>query len=275
MKKEIIIITGLLLYLLPGCSNETTPDEERPIRIEAEINSYVTRSLTLQNDYDRSSFVNTDKIRITKSRNGVAQTPVDYQYNGTGWNAAGAEVLTLDGAATYQARYPAEYTSIRQNQSTAEAYRMSNLLETSAVTSRNGTVAFTNNAAFQHKNTKITLKFQVPASNPALTGSLNFSIQGAGLLSGISDQEIVTLFRPDTDQYTWCGIVYPKKTSTRLKIVLLYGEVEYPLEITCPLAEATHYIYTLTVHNTILVPVSNEIKPWNTESIEETLTQNP
>ncbi len=76
-------------------------------------------------------------------------------------------------------------------------------------------------------------------------------------------QGIVTLYRPDTNNYTWHGIVYPKGTSTDITVNVTYKNVTYKTTLSgCTLTAGSQYEYTLTIQNNILVPVGSEIKPW-------------
>ena len=169
------------------------------------------------------------------------------------------KALTLQAGATYQAVYPANYTSIQSSQSVATNYLKSNLLRTEILPASSETIDFT----FKHVNTKLTLIFKPAEGGPAFSGDFSIQVQAPGLLTGGSVQEIVTLYRPDTNNYTWHGIVYPKGTSTDITVNVTYKNVTYKTTLSgCTLTAGSQYEYTLTIQNNILVPVGSEIKPW-------------
>lgn len=139
------------------------------------------------------------------------------------WTPPSGKALTLQAGATYQAVYPANYTSIQSSQSVATNYLKSNLLRTEILPASSETIDFT----FKHVNTKLTLIFKPAEGGPAFSGDFSIQVQAPGLLTGGSVQEIVTLYRPDTNNYTWHGIVYPKGTSTDITVNVTYKNVTY------------------------------------------------
>ena len=139
------------------------------------------------------------------------------------WTPPSGKALTLQAGATYQAVYPTNYTSIQSSQSVATNYLKSNLLRTEILPASSETIDFT----FKHVNTKLTLIFKPAEGGPAFSGDFSIQVQAPGLLTGGSVQEIVTLYRPDTNNYTWHGIVYPKGTSTDITVNVTYKNVTY------------------------------------------------
>ncbi len=106
----------------------------------------------------------------------------------------------------------------------------------------------------------MTLIFKPAEGGPAFSGDFSIQVQAPGLLTGGSVQEIVTLYRPDTNNYTWHGIVYPKGTSTDITVNVTYKNVTYKTTLSgCTLTAGSQYEYTLTIQNNILVPVGSEI----------------
>lgn len=219
-----------------GCSDETIlmpAGEGNPVKILASIDRFSgiltesgSKTIAADNSYDRSTFVNSDKIRITKKYGGVADNVIEYTLSSGIWTPPSGKALTLQAGATYQAVYPANYTSIQSSQSVATNYLKSNLLRTEILPASSETIDFT-------------------------------------FLTGGSVQEIVTLYRPDTNNYTWHGIVYPKGTSTDITVNVTYKNVTYKTTLSgCTLTAGSQYEYTLTIQNNILVPVGSEIKPW-------------
>lgn len=262
-----------LSAILWGCSNEVGIGLEpagsgEPIRILAEIEQNVpTKTAIPTNDYERTSFVDGDKILVIQTYNGSKTKQQNYSYTqSSGWSYAGNAPVTLQATATYQAQYPAAYDGILQNQNTAENYRKSNKLVSGSVISTDGTVSFTGENAFKHVNTKITFNFE---GENALSGAFtNTLIQGKGLYSGKDQTESISLLRPDDTQHTWCGIIYPADGTSsitdfdKIDISLTYQGVNYKVSLTCARESGKHYIYTLTIRNKLLIIKSNTIGGW-------------
>ena len=236
-----------------------------------------TRAVAADNGYDRSTFAAGDKIRIIRSRNGSSSTPVDYTLNSassgssTGeWkpSVTGTELLVESGA-TYQASYPIEYSGIRADQRKAggEDYRLSNLLETpeKVAIGRDGTLSFTGESAFVHKGVKLTLKFS--GKNTLSKDFTSMTVTGKGLYSGgASKDETVYLYHPggtDKEQYTWHGIIAPLTSQQSIQVSVTDANgVVYDITLICARAANSHYTYTLTLKNDVLVPTGQEIKEW-------------
>ncbi|UVV77193.1 fimbrillin family protein [Bacteroides fragilis] len=236
-----------------------------------------TRAVAADNGYDRSTFAAGDKIRIIRSRNGSSSTPVDYILNAassgssTGeWkpSVTGTELLVESGA-TYQASYPIEYSGIRADQRKAggEDYRLSNLLETpeKVTIGRDGTLSFTGESAFVHKGVKLTLKFS--GKHTLSKDFTSMTVTRKGLYSGgASKDETVYLYHPSGTgdaKYTWHGIIAPLTSQQSIQVSVTDANgVVYDVTLTCARAANSHYTYTLTLKNDVLVPTGQEIKEW-------------
>ncbi len=274
MRKYIIGCLSCWVVMLGACTeSEGFPlPEGSPLTVVAGIEGTscgeaVTRS-TAENDYDRGTFKTNDRIRITRTRSGSASSTVDYRYNGTAWEpaVAGSEIL-FESGATYRAVYPLDYNGVRPDQSEAENYRLSNRLETPATVkaSNTGVLSFQDPNWFKHKNVKLTLKFE---GSVALTATSDFSVQGAGLYSGGSNDENVYPFCPDATKHEWHVIITPKEAATDIKVTVTTSNgVSYKCSVSCGRIAGKNYIYTLTIRNDVLVPVGETIKPWENVSV--------
>ena len=183
-------------------------------------------------------------------------------------SVTGTELLVESGA-TYQASYPIEYSGIRADQRKAggEDYRLSNLLETpeKVAIGRDGTLSFTGENAFVHKGVKLTLKFS--GKNTLSKDFTSMTVTGKGLYSGgASKDETVYLYHPggtDKEQYTWHGIIAPLDSQQSIWVSVTDANgVVYDVTLTCARAANSHYTYTLTLKNDVLVPTGQEIKEW-------------
>lgn len=267
-------ITGCcLLFAGWGCSSESSleqlPDEGTPVEVLAEISGMPdTKAAMAENDYDRSSFSNTDKIRIYRSGTGVAAQQADYVYTtGSGWDKV-ENAVTLQAGATYYAVYPSDYERILQDQVTANGsgFLKSNLLKSGTVTTRDGVLKFTGDAgAFTHQNVKLTLEIK-SASGQTWSGVFtNTRLSATGLLTKDGGEENIALFQPDPDVRTWCGIAYPQNKATTLTVQLTYQGIIYKTTLSCGLLSGTHYRYTLTLQDNKLVPQGSTIEGWKSD----------
>lgn len=247
-----------------SCSREPMDTEATSLTIETEIASSKEKSRTVISDYQREgSFLSGDKIRITQKKESTEQTADYYTEDGTTWKVlSGTNDLTLTSGATYEARYPADYSGITQDQNTKASYLSSDLLAAPATSSYDGKVSFTGDKKFVHKNVKLTLVFQTPTGSTALDQTMTFRLNAPGLRTGGANDESLILLRPDTDQYIWSGIAFPQGTDKDITIVLTSNNVEYVTKLSCPFVGGIHYKYTLTVRNDILMPQGEEIVNW-------------
>lgn len=275
-----LLAAGICLATaLGGCVNEMEVEpavaDGTPVRLVAEIESSATATKVAvdKNTYDRSSFMGGDKIRIFKSNVGAQQADYTLSDNGSVWQQP-ASPITLQAGARYKAVYPAgdlDANYILQDQQTAENFRKSNKLVSGEITSRNGILEFTGDNAFSHAYTKLTLTFVSEEST--LAGNFeNTLITAPGLYTNGSNNESITLLRPDPNAYSWCGIVYPKNMSTTISLSLKYGGVTYKTSISCDMQPGKNYSYTLTIKNGILVPSGSTIAEWDNEITSGSLT---
>lgn len=266
-----------LLAACWACSAEMplglAAEEGTPVEIVAEIQDVQQTKAVA--DYDRtSSFIANDKVRVYRLVNESRVQQADYTCSGSGsaWTLSSSDPVTLQAASEYEAVFPSDYTGIRQDQSAADGsgYLKSNYLKSGKITSRDGILRFTDAGAFVHQNVKLTLEFKVQSGggtdNKPAVDFTNALLSAPGLLNGGSDDENITLYRPDASAYLWCGIVYPKNANTTLNLQLTYQGVVYKAAVSCALAAGTHYRYTLTLKNNILVPEGGTIEGWKTDS---------
>lgn len=272
-KQWLSLLVGIsLLTGLIACTGETllSPSGEgKPVIVNAEINSdqpvtEITRALADENTYDRSTFITGDKIRITRTNLKGNSDPVDYKLTGDKWIAEGSTPLTLLAGASYQAVYPAgSDAGIIYDQSLVANYIKSNRLVSETITApETEKLKFT----FEHQNTKLTLVFE-PKNKGAIPADFSFQVNAPGLRTGGTDSEPIKLFRPDDEALTWCGIVFSKNTETPITVTMTYDGVNYNSTFKCMLAPKTHYKYTLTLHNDILVPEENKILGWTNDNV--------
>lgn len=276
MRKYVFGCLSCLTVLLAACTrNDILPlPDGSPLTIVTGIEGAsstgtVTRATVAENDYDRSTFISDDRIRITRTRSGSTSSTVDYTYNGSTWTptVSGSEIL-FESGTTYQAVYPLDYNGIRPDQRTAENYRLSNRLETPVAVkaSNTGVLSFNDPNWFMHKNVKLTLKFEGKVTLP---GTSDFSVEGAGLYSGGNDPEHVYPFRPGGEgTHDWHVIIAPKGAATDIYVTLTTSNgVSYKCTVSCGRAAGKNYIYTLTIQNNVLVPVGETIEAWKNESV--------
>lgn len=282
-----LVWTGSLCFALCfyGCTDDVVTGLSAPIgtpvTVLAEI-SPVTKSETalgtsIDNSFDRETFVDGDQIKVTRTRTATTQT-ANYRYNSSSaWTVVGTSPVTLEPAATYTAQFPADYDGIKQYQNTPGNYLASNLLQTDPVTSRDGTLNFTNNGdgkPFKHINSKLTIVFTV--NRTATIANDAVTVEAKGIRTNASSNQSITLYRPHPDDvsrgYEWCGIVRSVgetsgNPTTDLTVSLTCDGVTYKATLSaCPLRTGYHYKYTLTLHNDLLIPESCTIGNW-TENI--------
>lgn len=251
-----------------SCTNEIIFDpassgEAIPLKIEAGIELREgTNSATTEatNSYDRTTFINGDVITVRKEYGNEITGTANYTLTNGVWTAPNNKV-TLQAGASYQARYPSN-NAILTNQSTADGYRQSNLLETPKVSSpQDENLSFTGNNAFKHVNSKLSLVLQSKGGSLNSNNLKSLQISGTAIAGG-TGTDYVTPFRPDAAGFTWCCILSPQNTSTSITVSLTYYGVTYNSTISCALAADTHYTYTLTLKDDELISTGSEIKGW-------------
>lgn len=254
--------------------SEQLPEDGTPVKIMAEIEEPAkTKAAVEVGAYDRSAFSASDKIIVYRLENDTRKQQAGYTYSGSAWATSETTPVTLQAGSTYEAVFPADYTSILQDQSASDGsgFLRSNLLKTGRIASRDGVLRFTgsNGGAFKHQNVKLTLVFQLSGGGTLQDAVTNNILSAAGLVTGGNAVENIALFRPDPDVYTWCGIVYPKGSTTTLTLQLTYRGVTYKTTLDCGLQAGQHYTYTLTLQNGILVPTGSSIAGWKSEPDED------
>lgn len=258
----------LLSTAMCSCTNEIIFDpassgEAIPLKIEAGIELREgTNSATTEaaNSYDRTTFINGDVITVRKEYGNEITGTANYTLTNGVWTASNNKV-TLQAGAFYQARYPSN-NAILTNQSTADGYRQSNLLETPKVSSpRDENLSFTGDNAFKHVNSKLSLVLKSEGGSLNSNNLKSLQISGTAIAGG-TGTEYVTPFRPDAAGFTWCCILNPLNTPTSITVSLTYYGVTYNSTISCALAADTHYTYTLTLKDNELISTGSEIKGW-------------
>ena len=239
----------------------------------AEARETVASSPTGSAMYDRDKFYDGDQIRIQQTKGDAQTLPVgttnecNYKLTSDTWTATpAASGLNYIAGATYQAFYPTVHQKILQDQSTAENFRLSNLMQSPVLTPGGAQLNFTGDNALTHAYSRVTLIFslsQTSASTPTLR------VSGTGLYSGGTGTETLTFYKIESNQYT--AIVSPAQSGA-LSVTLTLDGISYPATLTCARTVNTHYTYTLNIKNGILVPLSEEIKGWgNGETINGNL----
>lgn len=261
----------LLSTAMCSCTNEIIFDpassgEAIPLKIEAGIELREgTNSATTEatNSYDRTTFINGDVITVRKEYGNESPITANYTLTDGVWTAPNNNKVTLQAGANYQARYPSNY-SIQTNQSTADGYRQSNLLETPKVSSpRDENLSFTGDNVFKHVNSKLSLVLKSSNTDATLNSEKLQSLQISGTaIAGGTGTDYVTPFRPDAAGFAWCCILNPLNTPTSITVSLTYYGVTYKSTISCTLAADTHYTYTLTLKDDELISTGSEIKGW-------------
>jgi len=227
--------------------------------------------------YDRDKFYDGDQIRILQTKGDAPTLPVgttnecNYQLTLSDsketWVATPvANGLNYIAGATYRAFYPVTHDRILLDQSTPEYFRLSNLMQSRTLTPTSTQLSFTGDDALTHAYSRVTLKF---ALNSTSAPDYTFTFSGNGIQDGSTTgtQYIRMLKESQSDTYT--AIVAPITTTgdgaTRtLNVSLTVGGVTYPARLQCACAVNTHYTYTLTIHNDILVSTSHSIAEWKT-----------
>ena len=228
--------------------------------------------------YDRDKFYDGDQIRILQTKGDAQTLPVgttnecNYQLIQSGsketWVATPvANGLNYMAGATYRAFYPVTHDRILLDQSTAEYFRQSNLMQSRTLTPTSTQLSFTGGDALTHAYSRVTLKF---ALNSTSATDYTFTFSGNGIQDGTTTGTQYIKMLKENESNTYTAIVSPitatvDGTTTRtLNVSLTVGGVTYPAQLQCACAVNTHYTYTLTIHNDILVSTSHSIAEWKT-----------
>lgn len=263
----------LLSTAMCSCTNEIIFDpapsgEAIPLKIEAgiELREGASSATTeAANAYDRTTFINEDVITVRKEYGNQITGTANYTLTDGVWTASNNNKVTLQAGAFYQARYPSNYDAIKTDQSTANGYRQSNLLETPKVSSpQDENLSFTDGNAFKHVNSKLSLVLKSSNTDAKLNSDnlQSLQISGTGIATRGNSTDYVTPFYPKASEFTWCCILNPKNTNTEMTVSLTYYGVTYNSKISCALAPDTHYTYTLTLKDNELISTGSDIKGW-------------
>ena len=165
-------------------------------------------------------------------------------------------------------RHGVTHDRILLDQSTPEYFRLSNLMQSRPLTPTSTQLSFTGGDALTHAYSRVTLKFVLKSISAT---DYTFTFSGNGIQDGTTTgtQYIRMLKESESDTYT--AIVAPITTTgdgaiRTLNVSLTVGGVTYPARLQCACTVNTHYTYTLTIHNDILVSTSHSIAEWETES---------
>lgn len=210
---KTVYLAGYLLLLLAACSSEerlnTGEGEEHLLEIGASISEpVVSRALGAVN-YEKSSFVENDIIKIGTSADNLSAGGTSYTYT----NKSGTlrwlptddvDGITTNGTGNYYASYdPVGYTGILADQSIDGNYQKSNRLITNATAVSGNKVNF----SFYPAASKITVTVEYTDDD-----HVGVSVQLVGnSLYGASTSDPVTLY-PVTStgkKHVYVAIVYP------------------------------------------------------------------
>lgn len=210
---KTVYLAGYLLLLLAACSSEerlnTGEGEEHLLEIGASISEpVVSRALGAVN-YEKSSFVENDIIKIGTSADNLSTNGTSYTYtNKSGtlrWLPTdGGDGITTNRTGNYYASYdPVGYTGILADQSIDGNYQKSNRLITNATAVSGNKVNF----SFYPAASKITVTVEYTDDD-----HVGVSVQLVGnSLYGASTSDPVTLY-PVTStgkKHVYVAIVYP------------------------------------------------------------------
>lgn len=270
--------TAMLLLALFSCSGNQ-PDvpavpENTPLSIFAEIDGEGTEVSSpraaatpdASNDYDRSTFVAGDKINVICTRSGTRLASAGYALGvGGSWTITDGTALGFLPAITCRAEFPVNYDNIMEDQSSAAAFLKSNLLSTREVNVSGAEVRFTGDDALMHQHARLTITFE---GKNALPNFNQMKVEGTGLRTGGSATEHIQLLRPLANENTYCAVIFPRTAGTQIEVTVAdANSVTYTVKLTLASVKPNNnYIYTLTLQNDVLVPVGDEIKPWNVQN---------
>ena len=247
--------------------------ENTPLAISAEIegerlDASATRAEggipASDNAYDRSTFVDGDKINVLCTRSGTTLASAGYT-----WASATSTWAVADGstglgflpAITCRAEFPVNYDGILADQSTPAAFLKSNFLKSSEVAVSGAEIRFIGDDALMHQHARLTLNFEGKNDLPAFS---QMTVEGTGFRTGGTASERINMLRPLDGAYSWCAVIHPRSASTAITVTVTDGNnVTYRVLLNLASVEQNNnYIYTLSLNNNVLVPVGQEIKPW-------------
>lgn len=242
-----IIASGWIALVLAAC----TPGDSLPglLEVSAEIAQSKTRAADEHaSDYDKRSFSTGDLIQISKD-NG---TPVQYQRKAAGdWElASGQTALTTVGTETFVASFPAGFTGILSNQTSATNFWSSNQLQATGVLNGNkGSFTFAPVAA------KVTV---VVTYGSAQTPS-SASLTGTGIRTNASGSETIQPYcssgsGTSAKRHTYVAIVYPGSRQFTISIkTTTETEKSYTDASPFTLKAGYNYQYNFTSTNELIL----------------------
>ena len=286
MKKYIILAVTALSFA--ACTNdEVTTDGEVVLKVNAAISGTATRA-------SGSQWANGDEIGIT----GGIYTNRPYAYgSSTGrFTATAGDIYFQDtNPVTFSAYYPytangtyADVSTSASNQTAENQPKIDFLYASGAVADKdNSTVNFTNDHAFSHCMTQITIDFKegddIDFDGGLLTGYslagmvLQGSFDTATGVATVADKEAEELsialsgVTTANDIYTTSVIVFPQSSVVRIGLTVTVEGQLYKSTLTVPdtgngsgLQPGTNYRFPVTVSKTGLTVGTVEINDWTT-----------
>lgn len=201
------LFAALVCLLLSACSKEQEMADSQPLVVMAEILSPLTRVDSPNetpdehaSDYDKTAFQNGDEIMVYKS-SASSTTAIKYSKSGSYWLLSeGQTALTTTGSETFTAYFPESFTTILEDQSSKPKFWQSNKLVSTASAMGN-LVKFKFAPAFA----KVTINVEYTT---AFSGTPAASVDGNGILSGSTSQQINLLFvGNEGNKYNYTGII--------------------------------------------------------------------
>lgn len=227
--------------LFVGCSSEEpilVNKEGIPLKIQTSITPYTKASLGATLDYEKSSFVNEDQIKIYQTSN--TGTTYNYKYDSAKdlWLPVSSDIIKVTGNTEFTATYPADFASIQADQSQAvnenpyANYLKSNQLKATSTSDANSI-----NFKFKPANAKITLV--ITYDDDTHTGGIA-QLTGSNLISSSSTQAITLLpLTTSGKTHTYVGIVYPGENK-EYQIVVKESVIKESVENSTESEESEH-----------------------------------
>lgn len=307
MKKYSFFAAAALI--LAACSNEdiaNVPDGEVALKVNAAISGTVTRaSGTTWADDDRIGISTVGDATQTSYAN------IPYTWNGRSFDSDGADIYFQDAeeTVTFSAYYPFTGTvgtaagtisvsTDASNQTAAKQSKIDFLFATGATASKGTpTVYFTDNHAFNHCMTRITIEFKegndVDFDDNQLTG---YTLGGM-VMSGSFDTETgeatadasasatpltieLSNVTATSGVYSTSVIVFPQENVTSIPLSVTVNSQTYKATLNVPqttvdgetrtgLQPGCNYRFPVTVSKTGLTVGTAEIKDWTPVNDDE------
>ncbi len=285
----------------PGNTDSLLADGPVPAQVTADISNgqTVTRIST---DGDAASFATDDVIYV------VADGSEAYEYtlqSDGSWSAVSSPYYFQDrNSVSFRGWYADPETSATETENSISintagqtindnGWNQWDILVTPEVSASalSSAVNFTDDDAFCHIMSKVTLTFSTGAGVSglsALTGytmknlttEASFNTLSCTLTAGSSTGEIAqTVSGASGSEFTCTPIILVPQdvTDSTPLLEVSYNGVIYTTELTMPdgvtaLAEGMHYMFSVTISNTGLKIDSAEIKGWTTDTQEDSVS---